>query len=211
MILYCPHSKINTLKLTRPKVSRKLPSVLSQNEILNILAVTKNLKHRTAIAFLYSCGLRISELLSLKLENINIDRKQVHIKMSKGRKDRYIGLADSIIPLLRNYIVTYSPKFYFIEGIAGEKYSADSIRKVLKRSSKSASIQKNVTPHTLRHSYATHLLENGVDIRYIQTLLGHSKPETTMIYTHIKRTDLLSISNPLDLALKKKLNPNNNT
>ena len=202
-IVFYKHTQINDLELERPKKSRKLPSVLSQEEVLRIIQCTLNLKHRAILALIYSCGLRISELINLKLVDFHIDRKQLIVKNGKGRKDRYVSLADSFIPLLSNYYYSYKPKSFFVEGQKGGKYSAESVRKFLKNSCRRANIQKNVTPHTLRHSYATHLLENGVDIRYIQLLLGHSKPETTMIYTHVKRKDLMKIQNPLDIALQK--------
>ncbi len=139
----------------------------------------------------------------MKLVDFHIERKQVIIKNGKGRKDRYVSLAESFLPLLSNYYNTFKPSIYFVEGQKGGKYSTESIRQFLRRSCKKAHINKTVTPHTLRHSYATHLLENGVDIRYIQSLLGHAKPETTMIYTHVKRKDLMEIQNPLDMALQK--------
>jgi integrase/recombinase XerD len=198
-----PDCNIDNLNLQRPKKSNKLPSVLSQEEIIDLIRCTQNLKHRAIIALLYSCGLRVSELISLKLTNINIDRKQLFIKNSKGRKDRYVSFGDSFIPLLSNYFISYKPKYYFVEGANGNTYSAESIRQFIKRNCKIAQIYKTVTPHTLRHSYATHLLENGVDVHYIQSLLGHARPETTMIYTHVKRKDLMQISNPLDTALLK--------
>lgn len=202
-IVFYPHTEINDLILERPKKSRKLPSVLSQEEVLRIIASTQNLKHRAILVLIYSCGLRISELINLELTDFYIERKQLIIKNGKGRKDRYISLADSFIPLLSNYYYSYQPKIYFVEGQKGGKYSAESVRQFLKKSCIKANIKKTVTPHTLRHSYATHLLENGVDIRYIQSLLGHAKPETTMIYTHVKRKDLMEIQNPLDIALQK--------
>lgn len=202
-IIFYPDTQISNLLLTRPKKSRKLPLVLSQQEVIDLIRHTANLKHRAIIALMYSCGLRISELISLKLTSIDIDRKQLVVQNSKGRKDRYVSLADSFIPLLSNYFYTYKPQVYFVEGQKGGPYSAESIRQFLKRACKTAQINKPVTPHTLRHSYATHLLENGVDLRYIQELLGHAKPETTMIYTHVSRKDLLNISNPLDSALKR--------
>ncbi|MFD2529303.1 tyrosine-type recombinase/integrase [Polaribacter marinaquae] len=210
-IVFCPETLINNLELVRPKKSKKLPNILSQEEVLKIIGVTQNLKHKAILALIYSCGLRISELINLKLENFNIDRKQLVIKNSKGRKDRYVSLADSFIPLLSNYYYSYKPEIYFVEGQNKGKYSAESVRQFLKKNCLKAGIRRTVTPHTLRHSYATHLLENGVDIRYIQSLLGHSRPETTMIYTHVKRKDLMEIQNPLDRALQKiKMTDNNN-
>jgi integrase/recombinase XerD len=208
-IIFYPHTKINDLVLERPKGSRKLPSVLSQEEVLAIIQSTRNLKHRAVLALIYSCGLRISELINLKLTDFHLERKQLIVKDGKGRKDRYVSLADSFLPLLSNYYHSYTPKIYFVEGQNGGKYSAESVRQFLRRSCLNAKIKKNVTPHTLRHSYATHLLENGVDIRYIQSLLGHSRPETTMIYTHVKRKDLMAIQNPLDVALQKINNRGN--
>ena len=209
--VFCPQTKINNLSLERPKKSRTLPSVLSQEEVLRIIQYTQNIKHRAILTLLYSCGLRIGELINLKLEDFHVERKQLIVKKGKGRKDRYVSLADSFLPLLSNYYHSYKPTIYFVEGQNGGKYSAESIRSFLRKSCKKAGIRKLVTPHTLRHSYATHLLENGVDLRYIQTLLGHSKPETTMIYTHVQRKDLMEIQNPLDVALQKfnKINNNN--
>ena len=204
---FYPTCGIEELTLTRPKKSRYLPVVLSQEEVLTLLQCTKNLKHRAALALLYSCGLRVGELINLELKDIDLQRNQVAIKNSKGRKDRYVQMADSLVPLLLNYIRTYSPERFFVEGLAAKKYSASSIRAFLKRSCEAANITKKVTPHTLRHSYATHLLEGGTNLRLIQTLLGHSKPETTMIYTHVSTHILGRIHNPLDQAVKKFMTP----
>ncbi|MBT8278006.1 MAG: site-specific integrase [Bacteroidia bacterium] len=201
--VYFPESAIDDLALTRPNKSRKLPTVLSKEEVINIIRFTKNLKHRAVLALIYSCGLRISELIALELRHIDIDRRQVLVKNAKGRKDRMVILAEGFLPLLQNYLTTYQPKHYFVEGANGGMYSAGSVRKFLKRSCRDAGVTKTVTPHTLRHSYATHLLENGIDLRYIQSLLGHAKPETTMIYTHVSKKDLLNIESPLDTALKE--------
>jgi site-specific recombinase XerD len=206
-----PSCQIDELNLKRPKKSRILPTVLSKEEIIDLLRYTRNLKHRAIIAMIYSAGLRISELLNLELKHIDIDRRQIIVKNGKGRKDRNIILAKSFIPLMQNYLMSYAPKIYFVEGVNNQKYSAESIRAFLKRSCKTANISKRVTPHTLRHSFATHLLENGIDLRYIQELLGHAKPETTMIYTHVSKKDLLNIESPLDLAVKNlNRNQNNN-
>lgn len=200
--VYYPECQIESLELTRPKRSKKLPIVLSKEEVIDLIRYTKNLKHRAIVALIYSCGLRVAELVSLELRHIDIDRRQLIIKNAKGRKDRNVILAEGFLPLLQNYIMTYRPQRYFVEGQKGGQYSAVSIRAFLKRSCTWAGITKRVTPHTLRHSYATHLLENGIDIRYIQELLGHSRPETTMIYTRVSKKDLLQIESPLDTALK---------
>ena len=199
--VFCPQTKIHNLSLERPKKSRMLPSVLSQEEVLRIIQLTKNLKHRAIIVLLYSSGLRIGEVTNLLLKNIDIIRRQIKVEKGKGRKDRFVVLATSYLPLLQNYLTTFKPALYFIEGPTGKKYSESSIRKFLFRSVQKAGISKKVTPHTLRHSYATHLLENGVGLRHIQELLGHAKPETTMIYTHVAKKDLLDIQSPLDTIL----------
>lgn len=201
-VLYFSDTQIENSELPRRIKGRKLPEILSIEEILKLIQVTHNLKHRTIIAMLYSCGLRIGELLTLRLADIHLSRKQLQIRQAKGRKDRYVVLADSVLPLLHNYITSFRPQTYLIEGKVGESYSASSVRKFLKRSCISAKIYRPITPHTLRHSYATHLLEQGISLRHIQDLLGHSKPETTMIYTHLARKDLLNVPSPLDTAIK---------
>lgn len=199
--VFYPDCNIDEEKLVRPNKSKLLPTVLSQEEAIDLLRVTKNLKHRTVLALLYSAGLRIGELIDLKLNCFDLDRRQLFVRNGKGRKDRVVLLAESFLPLFKNYFMTYQPKEYFVENPTGGKYSSGSIRKFLKKSCELARIKKYVTPHTLRHSYATHLLENGTDLRYIQALLGHSKPETTMIYTHVAKKDLMAIRSPLDSAL----------
>lgn len=200
---FTPNSQLEIELLQRPKKSSYLPTVLSKAEIIDLIRVTKNLKHRAVIALLYSCGLRVGEIITLQLSHIDIDRRQLFIKSGKGRKDRVVILAESFIPLCKNYIMTYGPKKYFLENPNhGGPYNAGSIRKFLKKSCKAANIYKRVTPHTLRHSYATHLIENGVGLRYVQDLLGHSKPETTMIYTHVAKKDLLNIQSPLDTIIR---------
>ncbi|QNJ98179.1 tyrosine-type recombinase/integrase [Constantimarinum furrinae] len=198
---FYPECAINADELQRPSKSSYLPTVLSKEEVVDLLRVTKNLKHRTILALLYSSGIRISELIRLELKHIDIDRRQLIIKNAKGRKDRVVIMAESFIPLFQNYYMTYSPKRYFVEGPKGKIYNSSSVRSFLKRSCRDAGISKRVTPHTLRHSYATHLIENGVGLRHVQDLLGHAKPETTMIYTHVARRDLLRVRSPLDTAL----------
>ncbi len=195
--------EIDTDQFHRPKKSNFLPTVLSQEEMISLLQNTRNLKHRAVLALIYSSGLRIGELLKLKLSQIDVDRRQIFVVQSKGRKDRYVVMADSFIPLLFNYLNTYKPGIFFVEGPEGKPYSGSGVRSFLKDSCRRAKIYKRVTPHTLRHSYATHMLENGIGLRHIQELLGHSKPETTMIYTHVAQKDLMQIKSPLDMAIKK--------
>jgi site-specific recombinase XerD len=201
---FLPEGQVNVEGLVRPHKDFILPTVLSTAEVIRLLQVTRNLKHRTALSLLYGCGLRIGELLALELRHIDVARRQLLVKQSKGRKDRVIVLANRFIPLLQDYILAYKPKRYLLEGKPEVAYSATSIRVVLKRNARIAGIVKAISPHTLRHSYATHLLEKGVDIRYIQELLGHAKPETTMIYTHVSRKDLLNIKSPLDLLFESE-------
>lgn len=198
-------SEIESKDIQRPQKSRYLPTVLSKEEVIMLLRATRNLKHRAILAMIYSGGLRIGELLELKLAQIDVLRRQIFIKNSKGRKDRVVVLAESMLPLLNNYLSTFCPHIYFAEGQGGGPYSAQSIRAFLLNSCRRAGIKKKVTPHTLRHSYATHMLENGIDLRYIQELLGHSKPETTMIYTHVSRKDIMKIESPLDVTVKEMI------
>ncbi len=207
---FCNIDDFDSQDIQRPKKSKYLPVVLSKEEIIDLLQVTKNLKHRAIIGLIYSSGLRIGELLSLRIRDIDLDRNQLFIKQSKGRKDRTVVLSEVLKPLLYNYINTYQPKFYFVEGQQGNAYSASSVRSFLKKSCELAGITKQVTPHTLRHSFATHMLENGVDLRYIQILLGHSKPETTMIYTHVAQHSLMEIKSPLDVTVGNLAKQDNN-
>ena len=195
---YTNNSHLELDKLDRPKKSNRLPEVLSIDEVKSILRCTKNLKHKTLLSLLYSCGLRIGEALNLKINYIDQSRKLLFIKCGKGRKDRYIPLSNTMITLLIKYFHAYKPKTYLFEGQNSPKYSAVSARQVLRRSILNTKINKHVTLHTLRHSYATHLLENGTDIRFIQELLGHNSMKTTMIYTHVSTTSLGKIKNPFD-------------
>jgi site-specific recombinase XerD len=210
---FYPACAINTEAIFMPRKDRKLPEILSIQEVLSLIEVTKNIKHKTIIAMLYGSGLRIGELLHLQLKDFDFDRDQLHIRNAKGRKDRYATIAKSLHPLLKSYYTSYKPTVYFIENPKGGLYSAGSVRSFLKKSCRAAGIHKKVTPHTLRHSYATHLLEQGTDIRYIQELLGHSKPETTMIYTHVTQKCRRELKRPLDTSLNNLAlrNNNNNT
>lgn len=184
--------------LERPKKSKKLPVVLSIEEVKLILQNTINLKHKTLLSLLYSCGLRIGEALKLRIKDINFERRFMHIKSAKGSKDRYVPIPKQMIDLLTYYLESYKPTEYVFEGQNGGMYSAVSARQILKRSLRSSDISKQITLHTLRHSHATHLLENGTDLRFIQELLGHNNPKTTMIYTHVSTTSLDRIKNPFD-------------
>ncbi len=177
----------------------RLPKYVTVAEVKRMLASVTNLKHVCIIKLLYGCGLRLSELLHLKISDINSERMLVHIKNSKGNKDRAVMLSPVLLEDLRNYFKAYHPKVYLFEGQSGGMYSEKSVQTVVKVAATKAGIQKTVTPHTLRHSFATHLLENGTDIRYIQQLLGHSSVKTTEIYTHITDVAKSKIKSPLDL------------
>jgi site-specific recombinase XerD len=204
LLLQLHKNNLNLGDLNRPKKSNYKPVVLNNDKIIRMVACTLNLKHICILALIYSCGLRVSEVLAIEKSDIDLKRMQLHVRNGKGRKDRYVGIATSVIPLLLNYTKSYNTSRYVFEGANGVMYSTNSVRAFLKRSCEAAQITKHVTPHTLRHSYATHLVENGTGIAHIQRLLGHAKPETTMLYTHIANTDLVKIENPLDVAVNKK-------
>jgi site-specific recombinase XerD len=185
--------------LIRPKKINKLPEVLSAEEVKRIVETIDNLKHRCIISLLYASGLRIGELVNLKVSDIDSRRMLIRVSQGKGNKDRYVALSEMILIMLRNYWLEYRPKEYLFNGQSELYYSEESIRAILRAACKKAKILKNnITPHTLRHSYATHLLESGVDLRYVQELLGHSKPETTMIYTHVTQKQLIKVRSPFD-------------
>jgi len=186
------HLQLETLE--RPKKSRKLPEVMNINEVSALLQGVKNLKHKTLLSLIYAGGLRIGEALNITLKDIDSKRLMLHLKNAKGRKDRYVPLSVKILDLIRSYYKAYRPKIYLFEGKSkGDKYTQSSARSVFKKATAKAGINKIVTLHTLRHSYATHLLESGTDIRLIQELLGHKDPKTTMIYTHVSTKSLQNI------------------
>ena len=184
--------------LERPLKERRLPEVLSQEEIANLFLVTGNLKHKAMLMMIYSAGLRRGELLRLRIGDVDFNRRVVFVKSSKGRKDRQSILARSIEPLLRQYLEDFKPKYWMFEGVGGGKYGERSIARVLERAAEKANIRKAMTLHTLRHSFATHLLEAGTSTRYIQELLGHESSKTTEIYTHVSSQALGKIQSPLD-------------
>lgn len=189
---------VEALQVQRPKKQKRLPQVLSADEVKSILTATVNLKHKTLLSLVYSAGLRIGEAIDLKLSDIDEQRMLIHIKQAKGKKDRYTLLSPSFLKLLKEYLASYKPKTYLFEGQNSDQYSSRSAQQVLKEALSHTQIKKHVTLHTLRHSFATHLLENGTDIRYIQTLLGHNDPKTTMIYTHVSQSSIQRIKNPFD-------------
>ena len=184
--------------IDRPIKDKKLPIVLSKEETERLFKQLYNLKHKMIMVLIYSCGLRISELLNLKIEEVDDQRMIINIRCSKGNKDRQVQLTENVLKLIKSYCNAYLPQEYIINGINGGKYSSTSVQKIIKAACKRAGIYKNVTPHTLRHSFATHLLEAGTDIRFIQTILGHSSIRTTEIYTHVSSNHLKKIKNPSD-------------
>ncbi len=189
---------LNPELIHRPKRAKVLPNVLSKQEVKSILEAPTNLKHRAMLSLVYACGLRRSELIDLQFEHINRDRMLLHIHGAKGKKDRIVPLSMKIIELLTSYYKAYRPKVYVFEGQKGGKYSEASLAAVLKQALVKAGIAKPVSLHWLRHSYATHLLESGTDLRYIQELLGHSSSRTTEIYTHVSSKSIEQIRSPFD-------------
>lgn len=187
-------------KLERPFSEKHIPVVLSISEVSAIIKNTLNIKHKAILATIYSHGLRISELINLKIADVDSKRGYLIVRKGKGYKDRPIPLNSECLNILRAYYKKEKPKEYLFEGQFEPYYSTTSIRAILKQSIKKSRILKKVTPHTLRHSFATHLLESGIDIRYIQELLGHSNIKTTEIYTHVSSVHLREISVPSFLA-----------
>jgi len=190
--------KRETYYIERPRKEKFLPEVLSEEEIRSILECIDNLKHKCLIMTAYSAGLRVGELLNLKPADIDSGRMLIKVNQGKGRKDRVTLLSVRLLEMLRRYYREFRPQEYLFEGIAGGKYSERSVQAVLKTACRKARIKKHVTMHTLRHSFATHLLEHNTDLRYIQELLGHASPKTTQIYTHITTKGLDQIKSPLD-------------
>ncbi len=193
------NKSIDIESVHRPKREKLLPNVLSKEEVKLILSAPANMKHRAMLSLIYSCGLRCGELLNLRPENIDSKRGLVLIKQAKGKKDRIVPLSLKILDLLREYYKTAKPINWLFEGqTKGEKYDERSLQLVLKQSLAKSNITKPATLHWLRHSFATHLLENGTDLRYIQELLGHSRSTTTEIYTHVSNKQLQRIVSPFD-------------
>ncbi|MBN2039890.1 MAG: tyrosine-type recombinase/integrase [Spirochaetes bacterium] len=198
------HNKKFIYEIKRPKKDKKLPVILNSDEIARLLSALKNIKHRTLLMLAYSGGLRVSDVVKLKISDIDSERKLLHIKNAKGRKDRYTLLSDAALQNLREYWKIYKPETWLFPGAdAKEHLTVRTAQRIFKNACKAAFISKDVSIHSLRHSFATHLLEAGTDIRYIQELLGHSSVKTTEIYTHVSNKDFSKIVNPLDRIMKK--------
>jgi len=183
--------------LERPRSSEKLPDVLSAEEIFSLIQHIENPKHRCIVALTYSTGMRISEVLSMKISDIDFERNMIHIRQGKGRKDRNVPLDEFTKSIIEQYFAHSNPSMYMFEGSTGEKYSATSFRKILKLAAQKAGVKRRVYPHLLRHSIATHLLEQGQDLRTIQEFLGHANIDTTTRYTHIANNIIKKIENPM--------------
>lgn len=186
------------LAIPRPKKPSLLPKVIAIQDIAKIISLTTNLKHKTILMLAYGMGLRVSEIVELEITDIDSKRMQVHIRAAKGKKDRYVNLPEAVLPILRAYYVAYTPKKYLLEGQFGNRYSIRSAQQVFKQSLLRAKVNKNASIHSLRHSFATHLLEQGTDISYIQKLLGHNNIRTTLIYAHVGKKDLKGVISPID-------------
>lgn len=194
-----------TVSLPKIKEDKNLPVVLSKQECLSLIELTKNFKHRLILMFIYAAGLRVRELTTLKWSDINVNRMMIHIKQSKGRRDRYVPLAKSLVADFVQYMHAFNKSEYVFFGPNGNgKMSHSGIQFLLKQSIKRAGINKTgVCLHTLRHSYATHLLEDGLDIISIKELLGHERIETTLVYLHVANYTRQQKMSPLDTLFKE--------
>ncbi len=197
---FVDHPECSSFKYyERPKVEKKLPKVLSKNEIRRIIGASENIKHKTQLMIGYSCGLRVNEVSRLRLTDIDAERMVVTVEQSKGRKDRVTTLSQVMLSQLRDYYVVYHPHYWLFEGQQnGNPITTRTLQRIFNDAASKAGIRKKVTFHSLRHSFATHLLESGVDIRYIQELLGHANSKTTERYTHVSTRSIQNITNPLD-------------
>jgi site-specific recombinase XerD len=186
-------------EVKRPRKDKKLPTVLSKEEVAKILSSVDNVKHKAILTLVYSAGLRVGEVVKLKTEDIDSKRMLIHIKGAKGRKDRYTLLSEKALEIVKQYWRKYRPEKWLFGGARDDRYlSIRSVQKIFEQACERAGIRKEVTVHGLRHSFATHLLEGGTDLRYIQELLGHKDSKTTEIYTHVSTKSLGKIRSPLD-------------
>lgn len=184
--------------IDRPKKEQTLPLVLNEEEVIRLFKSIDNIKHKCMLMLAYSAGLRLGEIIRLKISDIDRERMQIRVVQSKGKKDRYTKLSIKFLIVLDQYIEKYRPKDFVFEGAAGAEYSPNSLQNIIKDASKKANLKKRTTMHTLRHTFATHSLENGVDLRYIQSMMGHESSKTTEIYTHITTKGFDNIKSPLD-------------
>lgn len=183
--------------LKHPKRNKTIPKILTPDEVKKMIEITENIKHKLILKMLYGCGLRVSEVVNLKKQDLNFEEKLIHIKLSKGKKDRFVKLPESLIEDLKNYCNLFNDEILFPSNRGG-KLTTAAIQAIVENAAKKAEIKKEVYPHLLRHSFATHLLEQGTDLRIIQKLLGHSDIKTTQIYTQISQASIKNIKSPLD-------------
>jgi site-specific recombinase XerD len=186
------------MEIPRPKKPSTLPKALSTNDVKKMLNTLANNKHLLMLKLCYGMGLRVSEIVNLKISDIDSNRMQVLVSRGKGKKDRYVNLPESVLADLRSYYVEFKPKEYLFEGQYGGQYAVRSVQQVFKNAMNKAKIKKRVGVHSLRHSYATHLIEQGTDIRFVQELLGHKDIKTTLVYTHLTDSSKRKIKSPLD-------------
>ncbi len=196
--------------IQRPKRKQDLPNTLSVEEVYKLLHVLHNRKHRAILYTIYSAGLRLSELLNLRITDIRSDEGYLFIRGAKGKKDRHTVLSEALLEILRVYYREYKPLYWLFEGAGGGKYSATSVQKIYRKAQQLSGVNPWSTPHTLRHSFATHLLESGENLRNIQVQLGHSSTRTTERYTHVVGVNNKKLLNPLDIMLKRLTFSKNN-
>ena len=190
--------------ISRPKKEHRLPNVLSFQDVTKILGALKNEKHKTILFLTYSAGLRVGEVIKLQSQDIDSQRMLIHIVQGKGKKDRYTVLSEIALEQLRKYYKLYKPEKWLFPGQNSKEYITErTVQRVFENACIAAKITRKATVHTLRHSFATHLLEGGIDLRYIQELLGHSSSKTTEIYTHVTQKSISNIQSPLDKLMKK--------
>ena len=195
--------------IDRPRKELRLPYIISEEEVMAILNTIDNIKHRALVELLYSAGLRVGELIKLRKTDLDFQKSIIFVRQAKGKKDRMTILSKNTAGLIQQYIRQVKPVYWLFEGPGGKPYSAGSVNKIIHRACKKCEISKGVHAHTFRHSFATHLIEQGTDIRYIQTLLGHSSLKTTAIYAHVSTRLLNKIQSPLDRFLADKERNNN--
>ncbi len=192
-----------TIEIKRPKKEKRIPAVLTKEEVKQLIDSIPFAKSKLMVSLIYACGFRVSELVNLKVKDLNFEESIVNVRQGKGKKDRVVNIPESLIPSLKEQAENQSSKNqeYLFTG-PKNKLTERNLQKIVKKASVRAGIKKDVHPHTLRHSFATHLLENGTDIRYIQELLGHSDLSTTQLYAHVSRQQLKNIKSPLEEVMK---------
>jgi len=188
--------------IQRPKNSKSLPNVLSAEAVKRLLTSPRNIKHRAILFTVYSAGLRLSEVINLRIEDIHYDKEYIFIKDSKGKRDRRSVLSSYLADILKIYLEKKRPAYWLFEGADGGRYSRSSVQQIFRKAVKVANVNPWATLHTLRHSFATHLLQEGLNLRYVQSLLGHGSSKTTEIYTHVMNINNKTITSPLDKIMK---------